>query len=211
MIACMGKVEKAVAADPATLGVPSRELKVFGVGLSRTGTRSLTTALRVLGFDTAHYPVDQATLDTLARGDARFPLLDSRDGITDITVAPYYDDLDRAFPESRFVLTVRDEESWLRSCRFHWARPVAGKGGEGEHARVYQEIQRFLRAAVYASYEFEEDRFRRVYRRHVERVTDYFAGRDDDLLVLDIVAGQGYEQLAPFLGVPVPGQPFPHG
>jgi Sulfotransferase domain len=131
MIACMGKIEKAVAADPATLGVSSRELKVFGVGLSRTGTRSLTTALRVLGFDTAHYPVDQATLDTLVRGDARFPLLDSRDGITDITVAPYYEDLDRAFPKSRFVLTVRDEESWLRSCRFHWARPVAGKGGEG--------------------------------------------------------------------------------
>lgn len=185
--------------------------KVFGVGLSRTGTRSLTTALRVLGFDTAHYPVDQATLDTLARGDARFPLLDSGDGITDITVAPYYEDLDRAFPESKFVLTVRDEESWLRSCRFHWARPVAGKGGEGEHARVYQEIQRFLRAAVYASYEFDEDRFRRVYRGHVQRVTGYFAGRDDDLLVLDIVAGEGYERLAPFLGVPVPGQPFPHG
>jgi hypothetical protein len=81
----------------------------------------------------------------------------------------------------------------------------------GSYARVYQEIQRFLRAAVYASYEFDEDRFRRVYRRHVERVTDYFAGRDDDLLVLDVVAGQGYEQLAPFLGVPVLGQPFPHG
>jgi hypothetical protein len=204
------EVERAVAADPITLGPLPKRFKVFGVGLSRTGTRSLTEALHVLGFDTVHYPTDRATLDTLIRGDARFPLLEHYDGITDITVAPYYEDLDHAWPGSKFVLTVRDEDSWLRSCHNHWTNPWAyKKEGKGKEHQVYMDTQRFLEAAVYASYKFNEDRFRRAYHRHVDNVTRYFTGRQGDLLVLDIVAGNGYEQLAPFLDVPVPHQLFP--
>lgn len=204
------EVERAVAADPVTLNRLLRKCKVFGIGLSRTGTHSLTRALHVLGFDTVHYPVDRTTLETLLRGDARFSLLEYYDGITDITVAPYYEDLDQAWPESKFVLTVREEESWLCSCRDHWARFSTSRFGEDQKSTTSMEIHRFLRAAVYASYEFDEDRFRRVYRRHREQVTGYFTGRDDDLLVLDVAAGEGYEKLALFLGVPVPAQPFPH-
>lgn len=184
--------------------------KVFGLGLSRTGTRSLTAALQVLGWRTVHYPVDRATLECLARGDVRFAALEHYDGITDITVAPYYEDLDHAYPGSKFVLTVRDEESWLRSCRNHWSHRPAWQQGEGEEHEIHMEIRRFLRAAVYASYEFHEERFRRAYRRHVESVKRYFADRPNDLLVLAVTAGEGFEKLAPFLGVPVPARPFPH-
>ncbi|MBV2154899.1 sulfotransferase family protein [Kitasatospora sp. SUK 42] len=180
--------------------------KIFGVGLSHTGTRSLTAALGVLGFDVAHYPADRATYGTLLAGSARFPLLESHDGITDITVVPYYQDLDRAWPGSRFVLTVREEESWLRSCRRHWERPTPHQADRSE---VHLDVQLFLRSAVYGCHAFHAERFRGVYRRHVAEVTRYFADRQDDLLVLDIVAGQGYERLAPFLGVPAPNEPFP--
>jgi len=208
----LDEVEDAIGRDPVNLGPTLRDFKVFGIGLSRTGTLSLTEALQVIGFDAQHYPTDRATLDTLVRGDARFPLLQHYSGITDITVAPYYADLDRAWPGSKFVLTVRDEESWLRSCRDHWERAPAYRVGEDENeeSRVYMEIKRFLRAAVYASQEFDEERLRRVYRHHVQGVTRYFEGRPRDLLVLDIAAGEGYERLAPFLGMPQPPQPFPH-
>ena len=33
---------------------------------------------------------------------------------------------------------------------------------------------------------------------------------EDRLLVLDIVGGDGWEVLCPFLGLPIPHQPFPH-
>ena len=184
--------------------------KVFGLGLSRTGTRSLTAALRVLGWQTEHYPTDRGALEALARGDVRFPHLERCDGLTDITVSPYYEDLDVAYPGSKFVLTVRDEETWLRSCANHWSGRSAYQPGEGEEHATHMEIRRFLRAAVYGSYEFHPERFRRVYRRHVAEVTRYFEGRPGDLLVLAITAGEGYEKLAPFLGVAVPDEPFPH-
>lgn len=206
----MAEVEEAMAANPVDLGPAPKRPKVFGLGLSRTGTRSLTAALHTLGFDTLHYPVDRSTLEVLARGDARFPALDHYDGLTDITTVPIYRELDRAYPGSKFILTVRDEEPWLRSCAAHFAqRPPFAPGDSEDHA-THMEIRRLLRAAVYGSYEFDESRFRRVYRRHVEEVLAYFADRPGDLVVLDVTKGQGYADLAPFLGVPVPSQPFPH-
>ncbi|WP_146166703.1 sulfotransferase family protein [Streptosporangium nondiastaticum] len=194
---------------------PTTKPKVFGIGLSRTGTLSLTTALRTLGFDTAHYPSDASTYATLLAGTARFGVLDRYDGITDITVVPYYQELDLLWPGAKFVLTVREEESWLRSCRRHWERPIGNKTGNeignkaalGEH---YPDLQRFLRSAVYGCHAFHRERFLRVARRHTAEVLRHFAGRDGDLLVLDITDGQGYERLAPFLGLPVPDEPFPH-
>ena len=206
----MEEVEAAVSADPTNLGPMRNKPKVFGLGLSRTGTRSLTAALHVLGFDTVHYPIDAATLDTLVRGDSRFPQLEHYDGLTDITVAPYFEDLDRHHAGSKFILTVRDEAGWLKSCENHWTGRDAYEVGEGDEHRVHMEIRRFLRAAVYAGYEFEPSRFARASRRHVENVQRYFADRPGDLLVLNIAAGDGYAQLAPFLGVPLPATPFPH-
>ena len=202
---------RTVASDQMTLSQTVNKAKVFGIGLSRTGTHSLTEALHVLGFDAVHYPIDGSTLETLRRGDVRFPLLDYYDGITDITASPYYEDLDQEWPGSKFVLTVRDEDSWLSSCRKHWAGLLNFRYGEAEEHRAFMEIRRFLEAAVYGCYDYHEERFRRVYRRHVQNVISYFAGREDDLLILDVVAGYGYERLARFLNVPVPNLPFPHG
>lgn len=213
----MQEVEKAMSEDMANLGPTTKRTKVFGLGLSRTGTRSLTAGLHVLGFDTIHYPTDKAALDTLVRGDARFPHLEHYDGMTDITVSPYFEDLDRNYPGSKFILTVREETGWLKSCRNHWTGRSAfevfdGEAGtpEAEEHKTHMEIRRFLRASIYAGYEFNEERFRRANRQHVERVMHYFRDRPDDLLVLKIAEGEGFEKLAPFLGVATPTQPFPH-
>jgi hypothetical protein len=72
------------------------------------------------------------------------------------------------------------------------------------------EIRRFLRAAVYGCYDYAPERFSRVYDEHVARVRRYFADRPGDLLELDICAGEKWERLAPFLGLPIPDGPFPH-
>ncbi len=184
--------------------------KVFGLGLSRTGTRSLTAALHVLGVDTVHYPIDDDSLRAMTSGKLDFELLQSFDGITDITVAPYYADLERRFPDAKFVLTVRDEESWLRSCENHWTGRDAFAPADTDGKATHMEVRRFLRAAVYGSYEFEPERFRHVYRKHVDDVRRYFADKPGKLLELDVVGGAGWEPLCAYLGRPIPDQPFPH-
>jgi hypothetical protein len=192
------EVEQAVAGDPVNLGPLRKPFKVFGLGLPGTGMRLLTRALRALGFDAVHFPADRATFDELVRGDVRFPLLAHYDGITGLTGVPYLEQLDRAWPGSKFVLTVREEQGWLNWCRTHWVSPEAPK--QGDEQSVYREVERFLCAAVFGCHEFNEERFRQVYRRHIEHVMTYLAGRQDDLLVLDIAEGEAPERLALFIG-----------
>ncbi len=79
--------------DRFRYGKSEHKPKVFGLGLSRTGTRSLTGALQVLGFDTVHYPIDEDTFNELSHGQYDLTILKNQDGLTDITVSPYYTNL----------------------------------------------------------------------------------------------------------------------
>ena len=184
-----------------------RPVKVFGIGLSRTGTKSLTKALDWLGFNVIHYPVGKEIFEELTKGIHSFSLLQGYDGITDITVAPFYAQLDKLYPGSKFILTVRDKESWLRSLEQHWKDKPAFGDRPGRETKM--KIRRFLRAAVYGCYAFNRDRMSYVYDLHYKNVVGYFRGRPESLLILDIVAGEGWEKLCPFLNVPMPDVPFP--
>ncbi|MEM7447681.1 MAG: sulfotransferase family protein [Myxococcota bacterium] len=188
----------------------SQKPKVFGLGLSRTGTRSLTAALQILGWDCLHYPTDEQTFKDLSAGKGLFQFLNIWDGLTDITAAPYYAQLDANYPGSKFILTVRDTGSWLRSANNHWTGRDPFAPAETDAAQSHMKIRRLLRAATYGCYEFEPTRFRWVFEQHRLNVERYFQKRSEDLLVIDICNGEGFEKLAPFLGVPEPIQPFPH-
>jgi hypothetical protein len=196
--------------DRIAYGQKADKPKVFGLGLSRTGTRSLTSALQMLGFDTSHYPIDEDTYIELANAQYDLTLLRFYDGLTDITTVPFYAQFDKQYPGSKFILTVRDKEAWLGSCARHWYNRPAFKEVEDPDEEVHLRMRQFLRASVYGCYNFDPDRFSYVYDRHVEAVMDYFRDRPQDLLVLDVCSGEGFERLAPFLDRPVPAEPFPH-
>lgn len=191
-------------------GAKVKKPKVFGVGLSRTATRSLTGALQIIGYDTVHYPTDQATYDALTAGRYRLSLLDHYDGITDITAAPFFAQFDQAYPGSKFILTVREKEGWLRSCENHWDNAPSSSDTHDPDLLQRFNVRRFFRAATYGCHEFSRERFSWVYDQHVKNVLDYFKDRPDQLLVLNVCSGEGFEKLAPFLGLDTPCLPFPH-
>jgi hypothetical protein len=186
--------------------------KVFGIGLSRTGTKSLTSALYTLGIRAVHYPDDETTLRELTEGNCNFSVLKEYDGITDITVVPYYAQLDKLFPGSKFILTIRDKASWLKSMKAHWSnRPAFMDIDEGIPTKeTHMKIRQFLRAAVYGSYEYNAERLSYVYDLHYKSVLEYFKDRPESLLVLNICNGQGWEELCDFLNYPVIQHPFPY-
>jgi hypothetical protein len=176
--------------------------KVFGIGLSRTGTFSLACALGCLGIPTINFPEDQTTFEQLRSGDFSLRVLNAYAGACDTPVVQYYPQLDKAFPRSKFVLTVRsDTEAWLTSVEKLW-RSISDME-ENPYTR-------FVNTAVYGTWGFSRSRFRWVYETHHRNVLRYFADRPDDLLELDICAGEGWSKLAPFLGLDPPTVPFPH-
>jgi hypothetical protein len=182
------------------------QAKVFGIGLSRTAGMSLAEALNILGIKTAHCPCDPETFEQLKRGDYRLKILEEYQGATDTPVVPYYPQLDKIYPGSKFILTTREMDAWLRSVERHWnSIPTWWK--EGSYMRQFSD---FISACVYGSIEFNRERFRHVYNTHYRNVHEYFSRRESDLLVMDICGGDSWHKLCSFLGVPLPGVPFPH-
>jgi len=164
-----------------------RRAKIFGVGLSKTGTTSLTDALEILGFSAVHYPT-------------RLQEIEIHDAAADLFVADAFEMLDVKFPGSKFIYTVRERTRWLESCRRHWMR----------RQDKVNDTNRELRKRLYGTVDFDPDLFAQAYDRHESRVLQYFAERPRDLLTLDICAGRpSWETLCSFLGVPVPDTPFP--
>jgi hypothetical protein len=163
--------------------------KIFGIGLSKTGTTSLTNALKMLGYRAVHYPpTHQLT-----------KILESHDAVTDTTVACCFPTLDRQYPNSRFILTTRDQSSWISSA----AKEFQGRD-------VSEKWKRDVRQKLYGSITWDPDLFLSGYRRHHDYVKSYFKSRPQDLLVLDIVGGDGWEPLCNFLGKKQPIAGFPH-
>lgn len=167
-------------------------MKVFGIGLARTGTTSLTKALRILGYRAVHFPTS-------------FDQILYHDAATDTSVAYRFEELDRLFPGSKFILTIRDEKGWLASySRFRGLQVRIGKNWP-----MMREARR-VREILFGTQEFDPEAWLAGYRRHTARVLEYFADRPQDLLVMNITAGDGWEKLCPFLGKPIPAVPFPN-
>ena len=199
-------------------------MKILGVGLSRTGTLSLTLALRGLGLKAIHY--DRVRLNDILEGsnpDPDFRRYDDVDAVTDLPSAYFYRELLEAYPESKAILTVRDVESWWVSVSRHVNvnSPYKPPAVFGYDSRVRtlgsapltdlgadNHLKMLVLNCVYGSTIALEYLYKKKYLDHNECVV-----RDvpvERLLVMDITAGDGWEKLCGFLGLPVPDLPFPH-
>ena len=161
--------------------------KVFGIGLSRTGTTSLHEALSILGYRSIHYPPTPEL----------YSLLDYYDAASDTPVAANFIDLDRRFPGSKFILTVRDRDLWLRSTKRLFGGPVP-----------VEEWRREERRQLYGVLRWDQRHFAAAYDLHVARVRAHFVERRDDLLEFNVA--RGWRPLCQFLGKTVPEVAFPH-
>lgn len=153
--------------------------KVFGLGLSRTATSTMAHVLREdLGHNHIHYPRQSQIFDP------------TNDGCSDIPVIPHFKKLSEVFPDAKFILTIRDKESWMASMEPYLARKTNWKMSKGVTN---------LRTKVYGAPFFDRDKFSEAFDRHHEDVINYFDG--ERLLVLDIIGGDKPKKLFDFLGI----------
>jgi sulfotransferase family protein len=176
-------------------------VKFLGVGLSKTGTSSLHYAFQSLKLRSIHY--DRRRLYDVVMGRNPHPdfrIYDDVDAVCDLPSACFYEEFLAAYPDLRFILTVRDEDSWWASMEQHLLRnPVPS---EREDPFIWK-----LRHFAYGTATAAEFIYRKKYREHNQRVIDRLPA--ERLLVMNIVAGDGWEPLCRFMGRPVPAVPFP--
>src|ERR1700722_3325739 len=203
-----GIVFKNFGSEPIVLGpLPTR---IFGIGLHKTCTTSLYTALGLLGFEAAHWEGPQWAKNIwLEMRAGRSLTVEKCYAITDLPITLLYRELDKAYPGSKFILTVRDEAKWLDSVRRHWSyeRNPWRATWDNEPAAFTHRIHHEL----YGQRHFDAEVFLARYRRHNAEVRDYFKGRyAEDFLVLEMENPQSqWGPLCRFLDRPVPTVNYP--
>lgn len=171
-------------------------MKVFGIGLNKTGTKTLGRHLTQLGFRNRSYDsnnvYESESFELWQQGnlDALLDLLEDYDSCEDWPWCLVYRELDERFPDAKFVLTIRSTpDVWYRSlCNMSvrigplplFERHVYGssmpQGRKKEHIRIYQD--------------------------HERAVEQYFKDRPDKLLKLCWETAAGPQVLLDFLGLP---------
>lgn len=167
--------------------------KIFGIGLPRTGTTSLNTALNSLGISSIHFPFSLYQSNDLA-------ILNKYTAFTDAPIPLLYQYLDQTYPNSGFILTKRPLEDWLNSMAWLLSEGPALWGWKAEYDHYHEEF--------FGSAQFEQEIYRAKYESFHVEVSNYFRGRNN-LLLLDLNVGYGYSELCQFLDLPISLDPYP--
>jgi hypothetical protein len=180
--------------------------RIFGIGMHKTATTSLHTALTKLGYDSAHWKTAHwaKAIWTEINETGKSHTLEKSYALCDFPITILYKQLDDAYPGSKFILTIRDEDRWLRSVENHWSP-------EHNPFRKAWDTDPFthkIHTEVYGRRKFDADVMRARYRRHNAEVREYFKNRPNDLLVMDMES-PGWEKLCCFLKQPIPDSDYP--
>ncbi|WOJ95479.1 sulfotransferase [Congregibacter brevis] len=202
-------------------------IKVIGAGFGRTGTLSLKLALEEVGcgpcfhmFELAkqrnHLEQWESALnDQTADWHTVFRGYQST---VDFPACVYYAELMEKYPDAKVILTIRESENWYQSAinTILTIRPsllqllkVLACYPFSKRARKTYRLAMHNRALiehkVFGGKISDKAHVIRVYEAHQQSVKNTVP--KDRLLVYDV--REGWEPLCVFLGVPVPGTPFP--
>ena len=161
--------------------------KIFIIGLPRTGTTSICHSFLELGYKTAHTAYTQQSIH-------------SAEVIADTPVFNEYKLLDKHFDNCRFINLERELTKWLPSIRQLLTRMhtnlMREDGGFNTHLkRCYLDtFGRFNLSDI------ESDEYlTQCYNRHQNQVSEYFRGREHQLLSLSVADEQSPKLLQNFL------------
>ena len=126
--------------------------------------------------------------------------------------------MDTYFPGSKFILTIRDADSWYESIRkFHRLDSIFGSNAQSLEAlkEATYCYKGFAYEAMTLVYDLpgddphDRDTLIEHFNFHNQLVRHYFKNRPSDLLVLDVAEEAAYAKLCRFLGRPVTTEEFP--
>lgn len=199
--------------------------KVFEVGRPKTGTSSLGAAYKMLGLRHAGWNAE--LFDELASNlglqngieiydweksrvtetfrklrktgklDKLLAIVEQKDAFED---GPWhfrglYEILFEEYPDSKAIFLTRDEAAMLKSCQSHFSQTSNVNNISGKY--------------LSEDWSKAEIKFKNAYEIQLSEVMSFFAEKPNQLLLMDVCAGEGWEKLCPFLEIPVPKKAFP--
>lgn len=163
-------------------------MKVFGIGLPRTGTRSLLCGLQTLGLRVRHAM-------HLSRSS-----LDDADAFADTPIWCDWPLLAETYPDSKFILTTRDKKAWFESFKRRLGpfynqilmdESTVRGGPRGVDLRCYR--------TVFQSMPLRQSFFGAIYDQHERTARDTLSSQR--LLVIDVSESGALKKVSEFLGL----------
>lgn len=193
-------------------------LRLIGVGYPRTGTMSLKFALEQLGYGPCYHMIEvfdrpndvafwQTALAVNGDGSDWNEVFESYSSTADCPACHFWRSLQPYYPTAKYILTIRDSESWYKSCQatIYEAMTHPERSPDETHKRVQVMAKQLILDEMFEG-QFEDRDFAiRKYEEHNREIRATIPAAD--LLVLDIA--DGWAPLCRFLNVEVPNTPFP--
>jgi hypothetical protein len=172
--------------------------KLFIIGLPRTGTTSISVALLDYGFKVAHTAYTKRAFELA-------------DVISDAPCFTDYKELDKLFPNSKFVYLDRTMERWIPSMQMLLKKmlpELAPKSGYLNPVLKRCINKTFAPSTIENPLDWQH--LESCYRTHQLEVFHYFSNRDD-LLTIDISQKHSLRKLLDFLDIESDmAEDFPH-
>lgn len=188
--------------------------KVFNIGFHKTGTTSLTHFMHELGYTSLHSVAQsmkllnlgiqsECAVDTgkpenfqsLLNQQSLNDTIEMFDFFSDNPWPLIYEHLDKNYSESKFILTVRNTDRWIKSLLKHSGQ---------EKTKMRQLIY------GYGNPQNHIAQYRKTYIKHNKQVQKHFKNRDN-LLVIDIEEDNTVlaKKVTQFLNIDNPDITFP--
>ncbi|MEH6734757.1 MAG: sulfotransferase family protein [Shewanella sp.] len=165
--------------------------KVFIIGLPRTGTTSVSVALLEQKLTVAHQAFTKQA----------FMLADV---VSDAPCFSDYQQLDKLFPNAKFVYLDRPLDKWLPSMQMLLGRMLVHL--DKDKGRFHPIMKRSFNHSFdiwQVEDVFDEAHLTACYQRHQQQVMSYFTGRDD-FIAIDISVTGSFAKLLQFINLPKP-------
>lgn len=188
-----------------------RSKKIVVIGFNKTGTTSITSALKELGFLTASQSQSERLLPDIIRGDYSkvIDFMKSGEVFQDIpfSLPNIYKHIYNKYPNAKFILTIRDNsDQWYRSLlNFH--SKIWGNGDIPSEQNLSKEIYHYKGFPLdYLKFTFGEElydeaQYKAVYEKHINDVIDFFLDKHENLIIINTSKDSDYFKLCDYLKV----------
>ncbi|NBC27281.1 MAG: hypothetical protein GVY08_10495 [Bacteroidetes bacterium] len=199
--------------------------KVFVIGFNKTGTTTLSYVLKKFGFKLGNQAVAEI-LDIewgeTGKTDKIFRYCETAEAFQDrpFSRPELYKVLDREFPKSKFILSVRDSgEQWFQSLvSYHskcYTKNKSQPPSEKDLANALYRYKGMMLDAKKLFYDYpsiplyDKKSYINKYRIHNEDVRSYFANRPNDFIEINVAKTESFKALKQFLNVESAATKFP--
>ena len=187
---------------------------IIGAGVGRTGTYSLKLALTQLGLGPCHHmeevlhhlPVQLPLWQAALQGKADWAAIyEGYGSAVDWPTAAFFGELGKAYPEAKFILSLRSPESWADSFSETIYAFCAARDQAPPHMQPWASwaIGVIEKSGFPAG--LDRSALAAAFTAHNEAVKAAIPAKN--LLVYEVT--QGWEPLCAFVGKPVPSEAFP--